>query len=626
MTAERGRCRGRALSAVLLDVGEDADRPEWERQVPERLVRFMSSLPPYVRTGLNAADLALDGFSLLTTGRHARRLPPAARARLLQRLVRLPGCEALLDSVKIPLLLAAGASRHGPRAVQPFVRTDPPLDLRPSSDWPDTHRVDAVVIGSGAGGAVAALTLAASGRSVVVLEEGRHFPTRELASRPPLDRFADAYRDGGATLAWGLPPVLLPLGRAVGGTTLVNSGTCLRTPRHVLERWHRVHGVDLADPTVFARHLDHVENLLGVGVPDPAVLGRNGGLALLGSERLGWSAAPLRRNATGCGGCCECVAGCPSGAKQAVHLSVLPAACAAGARIVTRARATRIVTEHRAGARRAVAVEAVRPDGTVFTLSTGLVVAAAGALHTPALLRRSGLAGHPRLGRNLAIHPAVSVAGRFAEPVTGPGAGPNVLQSVGVDEWHHDHILIEATAAPPGMTSFVLPYLGEELKRELNGAQNLGLLGAMVSDRSSGRVHGAHRPVASYTLHAEDGRRLLRSIAHMGRILFAAGAREVLTGIPSHPTAASPDALDDLVSRTSHRRLHLSAFHPTGTAALGADGRRSPVRPDGRLRGAEGVLVADACLLPSSPGVNPQISIMALAHAVTEQAVHREEN
>ncbi|WP_369193026.1 GMC family oxidoreductase N-terminal domain-containing protein [Streptomyces djakartensis] len=615
---------GRALSAVLLDAGGDARGPEWERQVPERLLRFMSSLPPSVRTGLHAADVALDGFSVLTTGRRAHRLPADDRARLLRRLVRLPGLEGLLDTVKIPLLLAAGASRHSARTVRSLVRADPPLDLCPSSGWPDAARVDAVVIGSGAGGAVAALTLAASGRSVVVLEEGRHFPTRELASRPPLDRFADAYRDGGATLAWGLPPVLLPLGRAVGGTTLVNSGTCFRTPDDVLRRWHRTHGVELADPAAFARHLDHVESLLGVDVPDPSVLGRNGGLALSGSARLGWSAAPLRRNATGCGGCCECVAGCPSGAKQAVHLSVLPAACAAGARIVTRARATRILTEHRAGARRAVGVEALRPDGTAFTLGTELVVVAAGALHTPALLRRSGLAGHPRLGRNLAIHPAVSVAGRFTEAVTGPGAGPNVLQSVGVDEWHHDGILIEATAAPPGMTSFVLPHLGADLKRELAEAGKLGLLGAMVSDRPSGRVRGAHRPVASYALHAEDGDRLLRSMVHMGRILFAAGAREVLTGIASDPSVTSPGALEEVVRRTGRRRLHLSAFHPTGTAALGADGGRSPVRPDGRLRGTEGVLVSDACLLPSSPGVNPQVTIMALAHAVAEQTVARD--
>lgn len=174
------------------------------------------------------------------------------------------------------------------------------------------------------------------------------------------------------------------------------------------------------------------------------------------------------------------------------------------------------------------------------------------------------------------------------------------------------------------MTSFVLPHLGAALKRELDDAPRLALLGAMVSDRPSGRVRGAHRPLASYALHAEDGRRLLRAVGHMGRILFAAGAREVLTGLPARPSVTSPDALDDLVGRTGHRRLHLSAFHPTGTAALGADGGHSPVRPDGRLRGTEGVLVADACLLPSSPGVNPQVTIMALAHAVSVEAVRRD--
>jgi choline dehydrogenase-like flavoprotein len=110
----------------------------------------------------------------------------------------------------------------------------------------------------------------------------------------------------------------------------------------------------------------------------------------------------------------------------------------------------------------------------------------------------------------------------------------------------------------------------------------------------------------------------------MGRSLFAAGAREVLTGIPAHPLVTSPTDLDDVIRRTGRHRLHLSAFHPTGTAALGADDQHSPVRPDGQLRRTEGVLVADACLLPSSPGVNPQITVMALAHAVTEQAVRRD--
>lgn len=264
---------------------------------------------------------------------------------------------------------------------------------------------------------MAARVLARAGLRTVVLEEGDHHTTASFGRRTPLERFADLYRDGGATVAAGRPSLLLPTGRAVGGTTLVNSGTCYRTPDHVLERWRTAFGLDLADG--FAAHLDEAERTLGVATQPLDVLGNNGLLTLAGAERLGWRAAPLRRNAPGCQGSCQCVVGCPNGAKQSVQLSVLPDACAAGARIVTGARVRRILVDaDRPGGPRAAGVSIQRPDGGDLEILSPLVVVAAGALQSPPLLRRSGLGTHPRLGRNLSVHPATSVAGRFAEPVT----------------------------------------------------------------------------------------------------------------------------------------------------------------------------------------------------------------
>ncbi|WP_432169376.1 GMC family oxidoreductase N-terminal domain-containing protein [Streptomyces sp. 1222.5] len=599
------------VSALIADDGG----ADWTRRVPARLETTLAALPFAARAGVRAAARGMDAYAVVRTGRTLNALTAPERESVLAELAARPGLQPLLDVLKVPVLMAAGTERMlqdgpSPRAVP---RADPPLDLTPASDWPARSTADAVVIGSGAGGATAARTLARAGLDVVVLEEGRHHSTESFGRRPPLDRFTELYRDGGATVAVGAPPLLLPVGRAVGGTTVVNSGTCYRTPDHVLTRWSKDFGFTLADG--FDRYLDEAERALKVAVQPLDVLGDNGRLTLAGARELGWRAAPLRRNAPGCRGSCQCVVGCPTGAKQSVQLSVLPDACAAGARIVTGARAERVLVDaDRPGGPRAAGVR-VRRDGGKFEILAPLVVVAAGALQSPQLLRRSGLGRHPRLGHNLSVHPATSVAGRFAEPVT---AWKGVLQSVGVEEHHARGVLIEATATPPGMGSFVLPGLGAELRRELEGADRLATLGAMIADRPSGRVLGRDRTLLRYDLDRRDAGRLMHAVRAMGELLFAAGAEEVLTGIPATPRVRSLAELDTVLAGTGARQLHLTAYHPTGTVAAGADPQRCPADPAGRLRGVRGVLVADASVLPSCPQVNPQVSIMAAALAITE--------
>lgn len=597
------------VAALLAGTGEE----DWLARVPGRLDTFLSALPRPVRTGVRAAFGAADAYAVAHSGRRLDALTPGERESVLASLARRPALLPLLDLLKVPVLLAAATERI-PAPPAPAAPDDPPLDCTPAGRWPDRATADAVVVGSGAGGAMAARTLARAGLDVVVLEEGARHSTASFRSRTPLDRFSDLYRDGGATVALGNPPLLLPVGRAVGGTTVVNSGTCYRTPDHVLRRWSGRYGFHLADG--LAARLDEVERTLRVATQPLDVLGANGLLALAGAERLGWKAGPLRRNAPGCKGSCQCVVGCPTGAKQSVQLSVLPEACARGARIVTGARVRRILVDHdRPGPPRAAGVRARRADGSELEILSPLVVAAAGALQTPQLLRRSGLGGHPRLGRNLSVHPATSVAGRFGTPVT---SWRGVLQSAAVEELHDRGILIEATASPPGMSSFVLPGLGRSLRRELDTADGLAVLGAMIADRPSGRVLGRGGTLVRYDLDPRDGERLMTAVRAMGQLLFAAGAHEVLTGVPRAPRARTLAELDALLAGLGPRDLHLSAFHPTGTAAAGADPRRAPVDPGGRLRGVHGVLVADASVLPGCPEVNPQLSIMAAALAVCE--------
>ncbi|MBA0126900.1 GMC family oxidoreductase [Haloechinothrix sp. YIM 98757] len=578
--------------------------------VAERVDALCRGFPRFARFGLHAGSGALDTAAVLLTGRRFDQLDADRRDEVCRTLTARPALATLVDALKMPLLLASGSAEPPPETG--IVRPDPELDCTPADCWPARATADAVVIGSGAGGAMVARTLARAGLSVVIVEEGSRFGVEDFRGRPPADRFSELYRDGGATAALGAPPVLLPLGKGVGGSTLINSGTCYRPPAEVVERWRSADGIELVER--FDELVPEVERTLGVAEQPTDVLGRNGELALEGARRLGWQAGPLHRNAPGCGGCCQCAVGCPRNAKNGVHLNALPQACADGARIVTELRVDRVLVDRGTAA----GVAARRPDGTPVEILSPRVVVAAGATETPPLLRRSGLGGHAQLGRNLALHPATSLAGRFAEPVE---SWKGVLQSVGIEQWHNEGILLEATAAPPGMGTFVLPGTGRELRAEQEASAHLATLGAMIADEPSGRVHGRRRSVLSYRLSRTDHGKLRAALRAIGDVLFAAGATEVLTGLPRHPRAATPAELHAITERLARPELHLAAFHPTGSVRMGADPESSPVDERGRLRGTSGVYVADASVLPSCPTVNPQVTIMATALAIAESAV-----
>jgi hypothetical protein len=212
------------------------------------------------------------------------------------------------------------------------------------------------------------------------------------------------------------------------------------------------------------------------------------------------------------------------------------------------------------------------------------------------------------------------VIGRFEEEVV-PWSG--VMQSVGIEELHEsDGILIEATSTPPGMGAVSAPGYGAHLMHRLERAVNTATIGAMIADAPAGRVIGSRSPLVAYQLTRADGLRLAKAVGAMGRVMLAAGAVEVELGL-GEQGARSEAELDEAMRTLDPRRLRLAAFHPSGTAAAGSDPARHPVDPEGRLRGVEGVWVADGSILPSCPGVNPQVSIMSVAIGVGEAAAQR---
>ena len=238
---------GDAAAALL---PPEAGGPEPER-VATVARRMIVRMPRAAQVGLGGALLGLEGLSLARSGRTLGAASQEQREALLKQVARFGGAP-LVDSVKSIVLLAHGAdtfaaeiaavgSRHQPS------RPDPQMAIVPAAEWPHGSSCDAIVIGSGAGGAFAARAVARAGLDTVIVEEGERWTVERIRGSHPLDRFAGIYRDGGTTMALGNPPIALPLGRAIGGTTVINSGTCYRPPVAVATAWHREHGFALAD-------------------------------------------------------------------------------------------------------------------------------------------------------------------------------------------------------------------------------------------------------------------------------------------------------------------------------------------------------------------------------------------
>jgi choline dehydrogenase-like flavoprotein len=466
--------------------------------------------------------------------------------------------------------------------------------------------VDACVIGTGAGGAPVAALLAEAGLRVAILEEGdRHEPAAMTAR--PRDMMRRLYRDGGQIATVGDPPIVLPLGRGIGGTTLVNSGTCFRTPQNVLDRWRADFGLDLDLDREFAL----VEEAIGVREVPEELAGRNATLVKEGAEKLGVSWGFLKRNAVGCAGSGVCAFGCPTGAKQHAGQVWIPRAQAAGARTFTCTRAERIVVE---GGRVREVVARTDGGGRVRVRAETVIVAA-GALLTPLLLRRNGLGtGSGQLGRNLSIHPASAARAIFDEAVD-PWAG--VPQSLYVDELAADGIMLEGIAGPPDQGAMSTPRTGAEHRELMLAARRTGSFGVMVSDSARGTVRGwgltRSRMVVRYDLHPDDAERFRRGFELLARIFFAAGARQVIVPLAGVPTLRDGDVSPLHGLHVRPRQVSAMAFHPLGTARAGVDPSTSVVDPHLQVHGVGGLYVADGSVVPSALGVNPQITIMALA-------------
>jgi long-chain-alcohol oxidase len=581
---------------------------------------------------------------LLTAGRWAAfsALPLETRIRILlswadSRLRRRRGAfQALRKAVGFLYVMLPGAGGAQSPVWKKLGYPGPlgpqqakPRALNPIVPHGDTELAcDVCIVGSGAGGSVAAAVLAAAGKDVVVLEAGGYFDDADFDGAE-LGGFQRLYLEGGFA-ATADQSVGLLAGECLGGGTVVNYCTSFRTPDDVRAEWAAA-GAPWFASEEYTRSLDAVCARLSVNLEHNRVSAREQVLQL-GLKNLGWHSAAMPRNVVGCEQgkvCGYCGYGCSLGAKQSSTKTWLADAQNAGARLVTETRALRVRIEGGS----AKGVEARSRNGCRVNVRCKAVIVACGAIHTPALLLRSGLRNE-NIGRHLHLHPVSNVCGVFEEEIR-PWEG--TMQAIYSDEHRfltgNYGVKYETTALQPVIAVAVLPWREPEHYRSLLGKlSNTTAIGVLLRDRDGGRVtlDREGHPVAHYALSEFDRAHLRRGFIGAARILEAAGARLIFS--PHAKWCAyrpgSEGSLDSFTAAMDAAgwdsgRLALFSFHIMGSARLGRSPKTSATNPDGETWEARNLFVMDGSSFPSASGVNPMISMEAIAHRNAGALAHR---
>ncbi|MEA3224139.1 MAG: GMC family oxidoreductase [Thermodesulfobacteriota bacterium] len=478
------------------------------------------------------------------------------------------------------------------------------------------EEADVCVIGTGAGGAVAAKELAEKGLSVVALEEGSYFTYKNF-NQDPGDMMAMMYRDSGTTVALGLPPASITMGKCIGGTTTINSATCFRTPQKVIKHWKREYDCLGLEYDTLVPYFEKVEKEISVTELSEDILGNAYQIVKRGAKELGLEAKPLKHNVKACDGAGVCQWGCIKGAKQSTEISYIPKADKLGARIYANCHVRRLDVE--SGKVRSVHGFFIDPvtgkRRYSITVKSKVVCLAMGSMITPAFLLKQRLANISGwVGKGLTIHPCGRVVAEMEEEVNGHHG---VSQGGQIDAFEDEDIMLEGIFIPPGVMTMALPGIGEEHKYLAKHYNNLAAFGVMICDTTRGRIFPGllgYSYIAWYSMNQTDTDKLQKGISIVADIFFAAGAKRVFTGCYGMPILTSRDDLKTFKAmKTKPWHYEVTAFHPLGTCRMGNDPRRSVVDLNLEAHDIKGLFITDGSPFPTSLGVNPQVTIMSFA-------------
>jgi len=531
-----------------------------------------------------------------------------------------PWRNLLLKALAMPIKLAYLQSPElhkslGSRIQLPEVKAEKfrwQQQIASLQDLDDGTEVDVVIIGTGAGGAAAAYEMASKGLAVLIVEEGEYYDRSHFNGNIP-KLLKSLYRKMGMTVSLGNTIIPIPLGRNVGGTTTINSGTCLRAPDKILNDWEK-HGLSDFSAEELSPWYEQVEDIIQVQPANDNAVGDIQKVITQGAESLGLKKIHLlNRNAVGCDGQGLCQLGCPTDAKRSTNVSYIPRALEAGAMLVTSTKATRLQWQDEKIT--GVILAQSNNKNKTITIKTNNTVVAMGSLLTPSFLANNGVK-NKWLGRNLSIHPCGAVHAHL--PQYNFSNSQKIPQGFGVSDHKGEGLMLEGATPPLMAYGLMLKETGIDFVSKIQRYQQTGFFGFMIKDRSRGRVFPQKikgLPLVHYRMNNEDFKQFLQGIVSLVRIYLAAGAKEVeIAGSPKLPKITSEDDIKKLLRLSlKPRDFLITAYHPLGSCRMANSKDLGVVDTNLQVYGKQGLFVMDGSVVPSSLGANPQLTIMALA-------------
>ncbi|KAM7493690.1 hypothetical protein LguiB_028299 [Lonicera macranthoides] len=522
------------------------------------------------------------------------------------------------------------------------------IKIPPSSQNPSLIiKCDAVVLGSGSGGGVVAGVLANSGYKVLVLEKGSYLARSNLSllEGPTMEQMY---------LGSGLLPtedmgVLILAGSTVGGGSTVNWSASIRTPQHVLNEWSRFHDLELFESRLYKEAMDVVCEKMGVQSKIENE-GFNNMILRKGCEELGYPVNTIPRNSQAdhyCGWCCL---GCKDGKKKGTAETwLLDMVNSGNGAILPECEAIEVLHKQKKGKDRSTATGVAfefeyKGVREVCLVESKVTIASCGALCTPVLLKRSGLK-NPNIGKNLHLHPVAMAWGYFPDDTDAPvydniwpesskksyegGIMTAMSSVVGNFEGSGYGAVIQTPSLHPGMFSVLMPWVsGSDIKRRMCKYSRTAHVFALARDKGSGEIHSASK--INYRMDQSDEQNLNKGLEKILRILAAAGAEEIGTHRSKGKTLKvkkeSNREFEKFVKEESSRGLRdlsmpICSAHQMGSCRMGVHPKGSVVNPRGETWEMEGLYVADSSLFPTALGVNPMVTIMAIAYCTAQSVL-----
>lgn len=484
--------------------------------------------------------------------------------------------------------------------------------------------VDAVIVGSGAGGAITAYELASKGKKVIILEAGPYVPSEQFTEMLAM-AMGTLYQDhGGQTNQNG--DIAILQGACVGGSTVVNAAFCVRPPDYYLKMWARDFGTSNLTMATLTPYFERVEKNLHIRPNAPGETSAGAELIKIGLEALGLPAGNATRNVKDCALTGFCFSGCLADRKQSMLVTYLPWAVAKGAKIYSDTKVVKVLVE--GGIAKGVIGEIIDPKSgkkkADIRVNAPIVVLAAGPVQTPLLLLRNGIANSSgQVGKNFSCHPTLSLTAEFEREIADyHGATHSLSMDKHILPEDGGYVLLNAIQEPIEASFEVEPGTGKPYMQYMSRYKNFIRLITLIHDKSHGEVtwrDGVKQ--INYAVDNDDFDNMKKGLKTNARVLFAAGAKRVYIPSSHKLDIESVEQVDPIIDglRNEPARYRYTSFHPQGSCRMGADPRTTVVNPKGETHDVKNLYIADASIIPTSHGYPTSLTVYALSTYIADQ-------